>query len=73
MKQRQNQHLSNLGLKVNVSYEQDDLKDNGVVLKQSIDSGKTVDEGTTITITVNKKDELKQGTVNVNVKSITGG
>ena len=63
-------NLSNLGLKVNVSYEQDDLKDNGVVLKQSIDSGKTVDEGTTITITVNKKDELKQGTVNVNVKSL---
>ena len=63
-------NLSNLGLKVNVSYEQDDSKDNGVVLKQSIDSGKTVDEGTTITITVNKKDELKQGTVNVNVKSL---
>ena len=63
-------NLSNLGLKVNVSYEQDDSKDNGVVLKQSIDSGKTVDEGTTITITVNKKDELKQGTVTVNVKSL---
>ena len=63
-------NLSNLGLKVNVSYEQDNSKDNGVVLKQSIDSGKTVDEGTTITITVNKKDELKQGTVNVNVKSL---
>ena len=63
-------NLSNLGLKVNVSYDEDTSKDNGVVLKQSIESGKTVDEGTTITITVNKKDELKQGTVNVNVKSL---
>ena len=63
-------NLSNLGLNVNVAYDEDTSKDNGVVLKQSIDSGKTVDEGTTITITVNKKDELKQGTVNVNVKSL---
>ena len=63
-------NLTNLGLKVNVSYAEDNSKDNGVVLKQSIDSGKTVDEGTTITITVNKKDELKQGTVTVNVKSL---
>ena len=63
-------NLSNLGLNVNVSYDQDNSKDNGVVLKQSIDSGKTVDEGTTITVTVNKKDELKQGNVTVNVKSL---
>ena len=63
-------NLTNLGLKVNVSYDEDNSKDNGVVLKQSIDSGKTVDEGTTITITVNKKDELKRGTVTVNVKSL---
>ena len=62
--------LEGLGLKVNVSYDEDTSKDNGIVLKQSIDSGKTVDEGTTITITVNKKDELKQGTVYVNLKSL---
>ena len=62
--------LQNLGLKVNVSYEEDNSKDNGVVLKQSIEANKVVDEGTTITITVNKKDELKQGTVTVNVKSL---
>ena len=62
--------LEDLGLKVNVAYDEDSSKDNGVVLKQSIDAGKTVDEGTTITITVNKKDELKQGTVNVNLKSL---
>lgn len=63
-------NLTELGLKVNVTYEEDTSKDNGVVLKQSLENGKTVDEGTTITITVNKKDEIKQGTVNVNLKSL---
>ena len=64
--------LQNLGLKVNVSYEEDNSKDNGVVLRQSIDANKVVDEGTTITITVNKIAETKNATVNINVKSITG-
>lgn len=62
--------LEGLGLKVNVAYEEDNSKDNGVVLKQSIDTGKVVDEGTTITITVNKLAEMKQGTVKVNLKSL---
>ncbi len=65
--------LEALGLKVTVSYEENTNKDNGVVLKQSIDSGKTVDEGTQISITVNKLAEKKSATVYVNVKSITGG
>ena len=64
--------LKNLGLKVNVSYEEDNSKENGVVLKQSIDANKVVDEGTTITITVNKVAETKSATVSINVKSITG-
>lgn len=62
-----------LGLKSNVTYEEDTTKDNGVVLKQSVDTGKTVDEGTTVTITVNKVAETKTATVNINVKQITGG
>lgn len=62
--------LEGLGLKVNVAYEEDSSKDNGVVLKQSLDTGKVVDEGTTITITVNKLAEMKQGTVKVNLKSL---
>ena len=57
-------------LKVNVSYDEDTSKDNGVVLKQSIEAGKVVDEGTAITITVNKLAEMKAGTVNVNLKSL---
>ena len=45
--------LTGLGLKVNVAYEEDTSKVDGIVLKQSLEGGKTVDEGTTITITVN--------------------
>lgn len=62
--------LQGIGLKVNVSYEEDSSKDNGAVLKQSIAAGNIVDEGTTITITVNKLAEMKQGTVSVNLKSL---
>ena len=62
--------LEDLGLKVNVAYDEDSSKDNGTVLKQNIEAGKTIDEGTTVTITVNKLAEMKQGTVTVNLKSL---
>lgn len=62
--------LEALGLKVNIAYDEDSSKDNGVALKQSIEAGKTVDEGTTITVTVNKLAEMKQGNVTVNLKSL---
>lgn len=65
--------LTDLGLKVNVSYEEDTSKTNGTVLKQSIEGGKTVDEGNSITITVNKIAEMKEVSVIVNVKSLLGG
>ena len=64
--------LEDAGLVVEVEYEEDTTKPNGTVLKQSIASGETVDEGTTITITVNKLAETKTGTVTINVKSLTG-
>lgn len=64
--------LEGLGLKVNVAYEKS-TADNGKVAKQSIEANKTVDEGTTITITVNKVAETKNLSVNINVKEITGG
>lgn len=60
-------------LKVNVVNEEDTTKENGVVLKQSVDAGKTVEEGTTVTITVNKIQETKQVSCTINVKAITGG
>ena len=66
------QILTGLGLSVDVEYGEDKTRGNGVVLKQSIDSGKTVDEGTKITITVNKLAETKTGTVTINVKSLKG-
>ena len=66
------QTLEGIGLVVNVEYGEDKTRGNGVVLKQSIASGETVDEGTSITITVNKLAELKNGTVTINVKSLTG-
>ncbi len=65
-------NLENLGLKVNVTY-QDSNSNNGKVTRQSIEANKVVDEGTTITLTVNKVAETKNLTVNINVKAITGG
>ena len=66
------QTLTSLGLTVNVEYDVDSTRGNGVVLKQSIASGETVDEGTAVTITVNKLPETKTGTVTINLKSLTG-
>ena len=66
------QILTDLGLNVEVEYDEDKTRSNGVVLKQSIASGETVDEGTTITITVNQLVETKTGTITIDVKSFTG-
>ncbi len=57
-------------LKVEVVYEEDTSKSDGVVLKQSINVGEVVEEGSTITLTVNKIEQFKTGTVNVNLKSL---
>lgn len=65
--------LTDAGLKVEVVYEEDTAKTNGVVLKQSVDVGKVVDEGTTVVITVNQIIETKSANIYVNVKSLTGG
>jgi len=65
--------LSDLGFSVKVSNDEDTSKDNGVVLKQSLDVGKEVEVGTSISLTVNKLTETKSATVTVNVKSLLGG
>ena len=65
--------LTDLGFEVNVVYEEDTGKDDGVVSKQSLDVGETVDEGTKVTLTVNKIEKIKEGTLNINLKSLTGG
>ena len=65
--------IEGLGLKANIEYSEDSSKENGIVLKQSVNSGTTVEEGTTVTITVNKVAETKTATVSIDIKSITGG
>ena len=64
--------LEGQGLKVTISYVEA-TTDNGKVSKQSVTGGTTVDEGTTITLTVNQVVEDKKATVTIDVKSITGG
>lgn len=64
--------LEGQGLKVNVNYVEATSND-GKVTAQSVAGGTTVDEGTTITLTVNKVAEDKKATITINVKSITGG
>lgn len=61
------------GFVVAVTTSEDSSKENGIVLKQSLDSGKTVEKGTTVTITVNSYEASKTMSVNINVKAITGG
>ena len=65
--------LTGKNLTVRVEYEEDATKDNGVVLRQSIDSGTNIDEGTEVVLTVNKLTETKTLDLTINVKKITGG
>ena len=55
-----------------IRYETDTTKSNGTVLKQGIEADKIVDEKTAITLTVNKLEEIKTGTLNINLKSLLG-
>ena len=57
-------------LDVTVVYEEDTTRTEGRVLKQSIEAGKTVDEKSKITITINRIEKMKQGTIKVNFKSL---
>ena len=61
--------LEGQGLKVTINYV-DATTDNGKVTKQSVTAGTTVDEGTTVTLTVNKVTENKDIVVNVSVKKL---
>ena len=65
------QSLEEAGLVVEIEYEEDKTRGNGVVLKQSIASGETVDEGSTIVLTINKLAELKECKVKINVAKLT--
>ena len=63
--------LEDAGLTVEtVRYETDTTKPNGQVLKQGIEADKVVDEKTPVSLTVNKLEEIKTGTLNINLKSL---
>ena len=53
-----------------ISYDENTLKSDGVVISQSIGKGKTVKEGTTIEVVINKLPAKATVTINVNLKSI---
>ena len=57
--------LEALGFVVVTTSLEDSSKANGVVLKQSIDSGKSVEKGSSITITINSFEESKTVTINM--------
>jgi len=52
--------------------ETDTTKEDNVIIKQTIDSGKEVEIDTEIMITLNSLPQIKTGTVNINVRSFTG-
>ena len=63
--------IKSAGLKLKTTATTEDTtKDDGVIVKQSLEAGSEVDKDTAITITVNKLQIAKEATINVNVKSI---
>ena len=62
--------LKKLNLSVNVTYEEHLSKSDGVVISQSVQGGKTIKEGETVDIVVNKQPVKSTVTINVNLKSL---
>ena len=62
--------LTEQKLEVNIIEQEDTSKSDGVVLKQSLEAGSVVDEGSSITITVNKIQKNKQAKLIINVKAL---
>ena len=63
--------IKSAGLKLKTTATTEDTtKDDGVVVKQSLEAGSEVDKDSSITITINKLQVSKEATINVNVKSI---
>ena len=64
--------LTALNLVVNVSYEENASKSDGIVTSQSVNPGKTLKEGDKIEVVVNKQPTRSTLTVNVNLQSLMG-
>jgi len=62
--------LGALGLNVDVTYEENEGKSDGIVTGQNVNVGKVIKEGETVTITVNKQPVRSTVTIRVNLKSI---
>ena len=66
--------IKDAGLKLKtVTKEEDTTKDDGKVIKQSLEAGTEVEKDSAITITVNELQQQKEGLINVNVKSLLNG
>ncbi len=66
--------IKSAGLKLKTTATTEDTtKDDGVIVKQSLDAGTEVEKNSYITITVNKLQVQKEATINVNVKSLLNG
>lgn len=66
--------IKDVGLKLKtVTKEEDTTKDDGKVIKQSLEAGTEVEKDSAITITVNELQQQKEGTIIVNVKSLLNG
>ena len=63
--------LEDLGFVVQVEYEEDTSKDDGVVLRQSVETGTTVNDGTRVILVVNRIEERFTIGVSINVNSLT--
>jgi len=61
--------LETLGLVVDVKYDENTSKDDGVVIAQTVDEGKIIKEQDKVTITVNKLPTQSTVTFNINVAS----
>ena len=61
--------LQDADFNVKVENSEDSSKDTGIVLKQSLNEGDTVDKGSNITITVNTYEASKSAQVTIDVKS----
>ena len=64
--------LKSVGLKVITKTEEDRTKDDGTVIKQSLDAGTEAEDGASITITINKIVEIKNCNLTINLKSLLG-
>ncbi len=62
--------LEAAGFTVTLITAEDKTKEDGTVLKQTLDAGSTVEKGTGITITINQIQKVISGTAKINLKSL---